>query len=62
MLNLNENGTRTSLLYIKKLFFNLKRNLKLETFDHELLLITLHLFQNLYGVIPLLLWQFSKSF
>ena len=62
MLNLNENGTRTSLLYIKKLFFNLKRNLKLETFDHELLLITLHLFQNLYEVIPLLLWQFSKSF
>ena len=62
MLNLNENGTRTSLLYIKKLFFNLKRNLKLETFDHELLLITLHLFQNLYEVIPLLLWQFFKSF
>ena len=38
------------LLYIKNSFFNFKRNLKLETFDHEkifykvheLLLITLH--------------------
>ena len=50
MLNLNKkNGTWTSFLYIKSSFFNFKRNLKLETFDHgtffykvhELLLITL---------------------
>ena len=50
MLNLIKNGTWTSFLYIKNSIFNLKRNLKIETFDdetflykvHELLLITLH--------------------
>ena len=56
MLNLNWNGTWTSFLYIKNSFFNLKRNLKLGTFDHgpflykvqELLLITLQ--QHRYAI------------
>ena len=48
MLNLNKNGTWTSFLYIKNLIYNLKWNLKFETFlyhrtflckVHELLLI-----------------------